>query len=471
MKIRTSLTLTFFLIVVVILSVVSVSIYFFSAEYREQEFYTRLRNKAENTAKLLIEVDEVSPELLKRIEMGNPGNLPNERIKIYNFRNEELYSSDFENAIPIDTALLDEIRLEEEVRFRYRDYEVLGFLFAYEFDRFTVVAAATDIYGFKKIDNLKNILLSVFVISLFLISVTGWIYAGRMLKPISALVDEVGKISGSSLDRRLKIGHGQQDELAKLAETFNEMLDRLETTFQAQKNFIANASHELRTPITAIAGEIEVALLQPRSPEEYIKVLRSLLEDTRNLGALSTQLLLLAQTSSLDNRQSFGHVRVDEILWEAKESLIRANRHYNITIQFDIGLSDEALMISCDEHLVKIVFINLMDNGCKYSTDHSVLVTLKSQSGLIVIDFENRGMGVPHNELTKIFDPFVRGANAGKTKGYGIGLSLATQIMRLHGGTIQVQTSDGPGATHFVVTFPQQSSATLKNINPVLINV
>jgi len=467
MKIRTSLTLIFFLIVVVILTAVSLSIYFFSAEYREQEFYTRLRNKAENTAKLLIEVDEVSPELLKRIETDNPVNLPNEKIRIYNFRNEELYSSDPQNVLPVDTALLDNIRLEEEVRFRYGDYEVLGFLFAYRFDRFTVVAAATDIYGFKKMNNLKNILLTVFVISLFMISVTGWIYAGRMLRPISKLVNEVDKISGSSLDVRLKVGEGQQDELAKLAETFNRMLDRLESAFLAQKNFIANASHELRTPVTAIAGEIEVALLQNRSTEEYRKVLASLLEDTRKLGALSSQLLLLAQTNSLSRSSSFGRVRVDEILWEAKEDLRRANNHYNIQIQFDISLNDEAMMIYCDEHLVKVVFMNIMDNGCKYSVDNTVMVTLKSEKGFVTIEFQNRGAGVPLEDIPKIFDPFIRGRNAGQIKGHGIGLSLANQIMKLHGGTIAVESSPDPDVTRFVVSFPNQSPEN--NINSVLI--
>ena len=438
MKIRTKLTLTFFAIVIILLSVVSISIYFFSAEYREEEFYTRLRNKAENTAKLLIEFDEVSSELLKRIESGNPSNLPNERIRIFNFKNEELYSSDAEHLIPVDTILLNEIRLEEEVRFRYQDYEVLGFLFAYEFDRFTVIAAATDIYGFKKIDNLRNILLSVFVISLFLISVTGWIYAGRMLRPVSNLVDEVSNISGISLNRRLKAGNGM-DELAKLAETFNQMLDRVEAAFVAQKNFIANASHELRTPITAIAGEIEVALLQSRSREEYVTVLRSLLEDTRNLGALSTQLLLLAQTSSANHPHVFALLRIDELLWEAKDDLTRAHKYYIIHIQFDIGLSDEALQIHCDGQLVKTVFINLMDNGCKYSTDRTVTVTLKLVDGGPQVEFENRGVGVAEDELTTIFDPFIRGANSGNIKGYGIGLSLASQIMKLHKGSIRLE--------------------------------
>jgi len=453
MKIRTSLTLTFFAIVIIILSVVSISIYFFSSEYREEEFYTRLRNKAENTAKLLIEIDEVTPDLLKRIEMGNPANLPNERIKIFNFKNEELYSSDTENVIPADNELLNEIRLEGEVRFRYKDYEVLGFLFVYGFDRFTVVAGATDIYGFKKIENLKNILLTVFFISLFLISLTGWIYAGRILRPISNLVAEVDKISGASMNLRLMTGNGK-DELAKLAGTFNLMLDRLEAAFLAQRNFIANASHELRTPLTAITGEIEVTLLQPRKHEEYINVLKSLLEDTRKLNRLSTQLLLLAQTSSVNHPQNFSLVRIDELLWEAKEDLVRANKHYNIQIQFEISLSDEVLMIPCDGHLVKIVFINLMDNGCKYSPDNMVLVTLRANREALIIEFENRGTVVAADEVPKIFYPFIRGTNSGNVKGYGIGLSLASQIMALHGGSIQVESREN-AINSFIATFPE----------------
>lgn len=459
MKIRTKLTLTFFLIVIVILTAVSLSIYFFSADYREQEFYTRLRNKAENTAKLLIEVEEVSTELLKRIEMGNPVNLPNEKIRIFNFKNEELYSSDVDDMLPVDSHLLDEIRLEGELRFRYQGYEVLGFLFAHEFDRFTVVAAAQDIYGFKKIENLKNILFSVFLISLFMISITGWIYSGRMLKPVSNLVDEVGNISATSMDLRLQVGDGK-DELAKLAETFNLMLDRLEAAFRAQKNFIANASHELRTPLTAIAGEIEVTLLQQRTPAEYVKVLQSLLENTRNLATLSTQLLLLAQTSSANHPQKFTAVRIDELLWEAKEDLMRVNDHYNIQVQFDIALNDEALIVPCDGQLAKIVFINLMDNGCKYSPDNSVVVTLKSAKGSLIIEFENRGAGLEAEELSRIFDPFIRGRNAGSIRGFGIGLSLASQVMRVHGGTIHALSAQR--VTRFTVTFPNEAVQSKK---------
>src|SRR5688572_19209445 len=129
MNIRTRLTVIFFTIVIVILTAISVSIYFFSSEYRQVDFYRRLKNRATNTAKLLIEVEEVNPELLRRIEKNNPASLPNQYIVIYNYKNEELYSSEMTAIIPKDTLLLNKIRLQGELKFKYENYEAVGFLF------------------------------------------------------------------------------------------------------------------------------------------------------------------------------------------------------------------------------------------------------------------------------------------------------------------------------------------------------
>lgn len=453
MKIRTKLTLIFVMIVMVILTAVSLAIYFFSADYREHDFYMRLRNKAENTAKLLIEVDEVDLALLKRIERDNPINLPNERIRIFNFKNEELYSSDQDGELPVDSTLLNQIRLEDDIRFTYKNFEVLGFMFAYKYDRFTVIAAATDTNGFKKLENLRQILIIVFAVSLIMISVAGWIYAGKVLSPISNIVNEVDNISAASLNLRLREGNGK-DELAKLAQTFNLMLNRLEAAFMAQKNFIANASHELRTPITAIAGEIEVTLLQPREREDYIKVLKSLLEDAKSLSQLSTQLLLLAQASSDNPQQRRNPLRIDEILWEAKDDLLKAHPQYNIHIAFDITLSDESLVILGDAQLIKVVFLNLMDNGCKYSTDNKVAVTLRSHgTSHILVEFANKGVGMSAEDAAGIFEPFFRSKSTSHIKGHGIGLSLAGRIMKLHNGSITLDERSGE-LTRFTVRFP-----------------
>lgn len=236
MNIRTRLTLRFILITAFIFLLASVLIYLFSSEYRKEDFYTRLLNKANNTAKLFIEVEEVDAELLRRIERDNPVSLPDEKIVIYDYRDKVLFSTDEEKKIRIEDALLDKIRLEEEVRLVQGAYEVLGFLFKGQYDRFVVVAAASDIYGYRRLNNLIFILFIVFIISIVIVSVSGWFYAGKALQPIARVIRQVDEISIANLDLRVDEGNGQ-DEIAKLAQTFNSMLNRLETSFVSQKKF------------------------------------------------------------------------------------------------------------------------------------------------------------------------------------------------------------------------------------------
>ena len=161
MNIRTKLTLRFIIITVIIFLLSSILIYILSADYRKEDFYSRLLNKANNTSKLLIEVDEVDVVLLRKIEQDNPVSLPNEKIIIYNYRDTVLFSTDEEKVIKVDTNLLDKIRLEEEVRYVHGEFEVLGFLFKGQYDRFVVIAAATDTYGYKRLQNLIFILFIV----------------------------------------------------------------------------------------------------------------------------------------------------------------------------------------------------------------------------------------------------------------------------------------------------------------------
>lgn len=453
MNIRTRLTLRFILITAVILVMGSVLIYFLSAEYRKEDFYTRLLNKANNTAKLLIEVDEVDTELLRKIERDNPVSLPNEKIIIYNYRDTVLFSTDEESAIQIDTALLDRIRLDDEVTYTQGDYEVLGFLFKGQYDRFVVIAAASDIYGYKRLKNLIFILFIVFVISIVIVSISGWFYAGRALQPIAKVVQQVDEISISSLNLRVDEGNGQ-DEIAKLAQTFNSMLSRLETSFMAQKNFISNASHELRTPLTSITGQLEVTLLNDRSPEEYKMVMNSVLEDIKNLNHLSNRLLLLAQTSAGEREGRMTPVRIDEIIWQAKEELMKRRDGFKIHIDLDANLDDDSrLTIRGDEQLIKTAFSNIIDNGCKYSPDKTARVFIQASKDRVTIQFTDNGMGISPVDIPNIFEPFYRGTNTKNIRGHGIGLSMVKGIIKLHKGTIELASSLGSG-TAVTVTLP-----------------
>jgi signal transduction histidine kinase len=454
MKIRSKLTITFFLLVVVILSLATLSIYFFFADYRESDYFRRLKNRTMNTATLIVEGQLESAELITRFENTNPGHIPPQYIFVFSPELKPIYATkDYPPEIGDPSDLLQRIQEEKEVRVTEGKYQIIGFRFFGKGEQYLVVGAASDTFGQEGLENLEKILLAVFAVSLVFVSIGGWFYAGRFLSPISKVITDVEKITESNLDVRIDHGSGN-DEIAKLARTFNNMLGRLEDSFLAQKNFISNASHELRTPIAIISAEIEAALLQTEEGDQNYEVLNSVLENTKSLSHLSTQLLLLAQTSAQNPEQKFPVIRIDDVIWDAKHELEKANPDYTITVDFDLAMDDEAFQVRGDAQLLKVAVINLMDNACKYSDDCQVVVRLAVSSGsFLCVEFVNTGTGIHEEDHEKVFAPFYRGKSSSHTKGYGIGLSLARRIMKLHQGTIGLQSASGSHTT-FALFFP-----------------
>ena len=455
MKIRQKLTLQFFLMASVILLLFSMAVYVASATYRRDDFYQRLESRAISTARLLIEVDEIDTDLLTKIEEDNPVSLPDEKIIIFNYKNEILYSTDTRNVIIYDDDLLTRIRTSGVVRTTSGRYELLGILFPEEFNRFVVLSAARDIYGFDKMKNLRMILLLLTSLFLLLFYPAGWLFAARSLSPISKVVERVEEISITSLDLRVDEGNGK-DELAHLAHTFNRMLERLETAFEVQKDFISNASHELRTPLTAVTGQLEVLLMKERPEKEYREATEAVLEDIKKLNRLLDRLLLMAHASSEGATEGFGDVRIDETLWEAREEIIKHNREYSVNIALDETISDiENLTIRGDEHLLQSAIINIMENGCKYSPDKSVRVYLTHDGRNIMARFSDNGPGIAEDEMERIFESFYRSKSTSYVRGHGIGLSLAKKIIDIHRGELSVTSKPGEGTT-ITLTLPAE---------------
>lgn len=445
MKIRTKLTLQFLLIGVIIMTIASLAIYISSADFREEDFYSRLEKKASITAKLLIEVDAIDAETLREIERDNPINLPKEKIIIFNFKDSILYSSDEQQTLYIPKSFLKKIKTERNIRFKQGEYEVIGLLYAEQTEHFVVIAAATDILGLIILSNLRIILTVVFLISLILFFFAGWFYSGRALRPISSVIKQVDSISFSSLNLRVDEGNGT-DEIAQLAKTFNKVLDRLEVAFKSQKDFISNASHELRTPLTSINGQLEVLLMKDRTSIDYKKVVESVLEDIKNIIDLSNRLLLLAQTSSETAQRKHLSVRLDDIILQAANELKRYNPTYNIHISIDESLlTPEQLVITGDEYLLKTAVSNIIENACKYSNDQSVNINLSCIGSWINISFTDKGVGISEDDIKIIFEPFCRGANVKSLSGHGIGLSLVHRIIKNHNGIIKVYSKLNEG--------------------------
>jgi len=444
-NIHTRLALQFTYIVTFILILFSFTIYYFSADYRQYEFYSRLKNKAINTAKLLIVVKEVDYKLLKIIDRNTINTINNEKVMIFDYKDSVIYNSSDIDSIRISKSLLDKIRRLKDVRYHEKKKEIIGLLFTNKNDQYVVISSALDNYGLEKLNNLKWIILVSFFISIGMTVYLGRIYASKALKPMSNVVNQVDKINIASLNMRVNEGNGT-DEIAQLAITFNKMLERLESAFEMQRSFVSNASHELRTPLTSITGQIEVSLMKLRTHEEYEAILESVLEDIKNLNALSNGLLDLAKASSDISAIALRPLRIDEILWQTRTELIERKKDYNISIKFKELIEDEReITVLGNEHLLKTAIVNLMDNACKFSSYKSVEIVLSVKNNYIVADFVDRGIGINQVDMENIFHPFYRAKNAKNIPGNGLGLTLTDKIIRIHHGTILVDSQLNKG--------------------------
>lgn len=232
------------------------------------------------------------------------------------------------------------------------------------------------------------------------------------------------------------------------------MLDRLENSFDAQKYFVSNISHELRTPLSTIVGELQIALIKDRSAPEYKEVIQLALADAQKLARLSNGLLDLAKASYDQTEIGRKQLRIDELLLDARNAVIKSNEGYRVDIQFEQEIeNDDLISVNGNEYLLKVAFMNLMENACKFSADHQCTVTIHYQERVLVLRFTDKGIGIPVTDLPNIFTAFYRGNNQGYATGNGIGLSLTQKILAMHQGVISVTSTPGAGSA-FTVELP-----------------
>lgn len=460
MQIRTRLTLQFTLLVSGILLISFLAIYYFSYINTKEDFYDRLRSKAEGTASLLLKVKEIDNELLKIIDGTNRDQIFHDNMIIFDEENRVIYSNitpPAQPAISISNYWLDEIRRDGEIRYSDGEYEVVGLYYRYPYNRAVVLFAGQDLYGKANLANLRTVLLIIFLVVTAVVALAGWFFAQRALAPITRVMNELEGILPQNLGVRLRAS-GNRDEIGRLTSTFNQLLDRIENAFQVQKTFVANVSHELKNPLTKINSQLEVVLLKDREPDVYRHTVSSVLEDIRDLSQLSDSLLELAKVS--DDRRDLltERVRIDELLLDLRTKMLNIQKTY--AVELDLGElpeDDSWLEVQGNSGLLKTAFLNLMDNGCKFSPDHKVEVRLKTEDSAIRVEVSDHGEGIPESDRAQIFHPFFRSNKTAGVKGYGIGLSLTERIVRLHGGMIRLDT--GREGTTFTVTFKRSGPA------------
>jgi two-component system, OmpR family, sensor histidine kinase ArlS len=459
MPIRLRIIFLFAVLVVIILGVVCTGVYYFSYTARVNTIKTRLTNRAITTARLLAQKEVFDQQLVRRIDSLTTMALKNKTVQAYDYQNNKIYSySEMPgDSLMIDEVLLDEARINQSYYFTVGAKEVVAYHYTDDNARLVVVTAAEDVDGRQNMKRLRDILLLSFFIGIALIIVFGYLFSARLLRPVKRITDEVREISAQNLARQIT-GWKPKDEWYQLTKTLNELLNRLKESFDLQRRFISNASHELSTPLTSVSSQLEVSLQRDRSAGEYRKVMESVHQDVQHMSRLVQVLLEFAKASGDAGGLEINRIRIDEIIMRLSSEIPKLDPAYSIRIQFGkLPESEEDLLVLGNETLLFSAIKNIVENACKYSREKKAVVLFETREKMIVISVLDQGKGIPENEIQKIFQPFYRVEENIASEGFGLGLALADKIIKLHNGRIEIESNAGTG-TKFTILLPSSGN-------------
>ena len=444
MKIKTKLSLLFTLTIALLLVALNLFIYSISKSYASNDFFYRLRMRTYAAANVYLEEDEVSNKVFQGFQKVLLERIPGETIMVYDSLNQPAFIRDsIPSVYPIKT--IEKTRKEKTYKNKKNGIYTYGIFYPDNQGDFVILASASDKIGDTKLTQLGNGLLIAFFFSIFFSFFIGRFFTMKMLKPINEIIDYVNKITDSNLNLRLSQGNGK-DELAELAITFNNMLERLENAFELQQNFVASASHELRTPLTSIIGNIEVLLSRQRNSEEYKIVLQTVLEEAERLHKLSDGLLNIAQASSDINNIKMEYIRIDELLEESKNAVQNQMSESKMDLYFEnMPVNSDDLLIKGNKNLLLIAFENLFENANKFSENRNIKINLINSPEAITVVISDTGIGIPEKDLSNIYQTFFRAENARSFSGSGVGLSLCQKIILQHKGNLSIKSELGKG--------------------------
>lgn len=307
-----------------------------------------------------------------------------------------------------------------------------------------------------------NLIITIGFPCLLLLAITlGLYFSSRAMRPIQNLIESTNKIDMQNLSARVELPL-PKDEIRTLAQTQNDMLDRLERAFKSQERFISDASHQLLTPLTVLRVEIELKLNS--APTGDRAFYGSLLQETDKLAKIVKDMLLLARIESGTTQIHFHPVNVDEILLDVVSRLQKHAEKKHIRIVFSISDGYDRFHILGEEDLLHNLFANILENAIKYSTNNSeIRVVLSSESDETRIGVIDKGEGIPETARPFIFDRFSRYNKTTSTKGYGLGLSIAKKIADIHGFTVEL-VPEPLQSTHIRIRMPHRKKSAVTNL-------
>lgn len=319
----------------------------------------------------------------------------------------------------------------------------------------------------EPLHELGTLLLVFSPLAFVAVAILGWFLAGRTLAPVESLTRAMRRINVDNLSQRLPV-RSSGDELARLADTFNAMLGRLEESFRKIKQFSGDASHELRTPLTILKGETEVALRWAKTPDEFRKMLMSGMEEIDRMSRVIEDLLLLAKSEGGEKPLTIKEMSLSDLLQElylqgrslAQPKAIELMLHPNVT---------EEIRILADKMRLRQVFLNLIANAVNYTPENGrveISLSVDDEKDEAIVKVSDTGIGIPAEHLPHIFDRFYRVDRARNREdgGTGLGLAIVDSFVKAHGGRVDVFSVTGEGSV-FTVYLPRKGPRMNAEIN------
>ncbi|MFN8344068.1 MAG: HAMP domain-containing sensor histidine kinase [Spirosomataceae bacterium] len=445
MSIKQKITIAFGLLVAAILILFSFFIYQAYESYRRSLMRTRLQRRA-----LAAQVYFLNRSAFQQASYLT---LPEQHEMLFDERNQRIYSSAGPDDYAPALSLLQEAR-REEIYFSYRHKtwdsrkEGMALSFKHKNQVYVAIVTAYDLTGRQTGRNLVAILIGGNILSLVVIILLGFLFARRAMYPFDRLIRQINAATVNDFSFRLMYKH-QPDEANYLADSFNQLLSQLQQLAQSHEHFIRYASHEIRTPLTVVKGILETGLAYDQTLATARESIEKALYRLEGAIDLTNSLLQLTEVEGLNPNRLSEDINLADTILDTVDYFQEKYPEQPIELQLTDVFTENSSKIKVvgDTGLLRTALINIIDNACKYSDHQPVQVKLTYQPDWVIIEIIDKGIGIPESQLSDVFLPMMRAENVGKVKGFGLGLTLAEKIIRVHRGTLTIQSVPDSGTT------------------------
>ncbi|WP_343660154.1 HAMP domain-containing sensor histidine kinase [Chryseobacterium sp.] len=434
-----------------IVSIITSAVIFFAYYDSTKIFYfEKLRNTALISAIYYLEKDELPKDRHAQIKKEYNHLIQNNRVAVYNQNNEVTFGHNL-NDKNIKLSHLKAVRNNKGLQFMSDNQFYYGIFYPDNQGDFVVFVKSPNDSFQSQILRLAIIMLSVLIVGLLVIYFLSRYLSKVVYKPISNVVERINKVDYNNISTAIT-STNTNDEVEELIKSYNKLLGRISENVLLQQNFINYVSHEFKTPLAAISGNLEVFAQKDRTPEEYREVAKESLENVYEIENILNNLLLMSGMTKLES--SHQPMRVDELIWKIYEKLEPKAKENNSSIKIELKVTKPALLeFPGNETLLYLALYNIVENAIKYSFDKPVVITLSEKDSQLHIRVKDEGRGIPSEDLAKISETFYRGKNVDTVKGSGIGLSLSKSIFDHHNIQMEIDSIVNVG-TSVLLKFP-----------------